>query len=248
MATGAGLGVTIDYGTLHSVVCRAPLGTIVAVSFADGVGLELRSPDGPTALAIPGPSLTSFLAFSELSEVIQAASPGTAATMACAGGLILSVATRGASAPYPPPSQQRPTAPPWQQELARSGGRTLTADTAPRIPPSINLQSSDTPAEANSKTRSRPRVRSGAFISSFPPAPHRSHRSDSTHDRGDLKQQAPRQGIPPRQVPRKLHEIPREVRRVTHAGSVLAPTIGAVSDAIDFFAWLCSFRSDGRCS
>jgi len=184
------MAAMINYSALHEGVRRAPAGTIVAVSFADGVSLELKSPEGSDAHATPDALGLEFQSFAALSEVVQAANPGTAATMAFVSGLVLSVATtRGFSAPYPPSGQQESPSPPWQQQVSQCG--LSSPPGRQRASPVLSTASSVHPTVGSTNARHRPRVRSS--------------RATAPHSEDETKKPA---------APRKLHEIPRQVRMV----------------------------------
>ena len=79
----------IDFNELHALVLRAPAGSVVAVSFLDGVSLVLHAPSVGQRSDVEDPSVS----FTRLSSILRTAAPGTAARIAFPDGLNLSVST-----------------------------------------------------------------------------------------------------------------------------------------------------------
>jgi hypothetical protein len=142
--------VLLDYGALHALALRAPAGSVVAVSFADGVSLVLHAPSARRD-GVDDPSV----AFTRLSALLRTAAPGTAARIAFPDGLNLSVSTNARARLQRPPGDAPPMAP-----LASSGAPPMAPQASSAAPLEAPLASEATPFVASLAFDAAPMVAS----------------------------------------------------------------------------------------
>jgi hypothetical protein len=146
----------LDYGALHALALRAPAGSVVAVSFADGVSLVLHAPSARRD-GVDDPSV----AFTRLSALLRTAAPGTAARIAFPDGLNLSVSTNARARLQRPPGEPPTLAP--MAPLASSAAPPMAPLASSGAPPMAPQASSAAPLEAPLASEATPFVASLAF-------------------------------------------------------------------------------------
>ena len=117
----------IDFNELHTLVLHAPAGSVVVVSFLDGVSLMLHAPSASQRDDIEDPSVS----FTRLSSILRTAAPGTAARIAFPDGLNLSVSTNSRGRLYQTPNET----------LTPSFVPAATLDNSTLAPPTVPLAS-----------------------------------------------------------------------------------------------------------
>jgi hypothetical protein len=252
----------LDYGALHALALRAPAGSVVAVSFADGVSLVLHAPSARRD-GVDDPSV----AFTRLSALLRTAAPGTAARIAFPDGLNLSVSTNARARLQRPPGEPPTLAPmaplassaaPLEAPLASEATpfvASLASDAAPMVaslvtcdsplvaslafdatpaksqeqrPTEISSLNSHSPdrkkqLERRSRFGERPdpevkRVEGYSSVVAAPPAAAAEPAASVPSASADpLASPLQRSSLSPssRKSHRKLHQIPREVRRAS---------------------------------